>query len=217
MKCRLCGGSTNPLTVSKKPLRAYSRCSRCCFIQVEAPDLPSPEAEKTRYLLHRNNPRDGGYSAWLQTFIDEAVLPFAVPGSRILDFGSGPEPLLGTMLARLGYAVTLFDPFFAPSPAWETGYFDMIVMHEVFEHLADPLDAFKCLLQRCSPGGRICLRTGFLPDTQAGFDSWWYRSDSTHIGFIARETAIFMARTFALRLEYDNNRDIAVFKTPGGS
>ncbi len=168
-----------------------------------------------RYLLHDNDAGDSGYSEWLQEFIDLAVLPFAKPPSRILDFGSGPVPYMGNMLAKLGFAVSMFDPFFAPSTAWEKEKFDLILMHEVFEHLVEPGITLKRLLPHCSPGGRMCIRTRLLPVHPERFDAWWYRSDLTHVGFIARETISYIASFFNLEPEYENGKDIIVFKTAG--
>jgi len=88
----------------------------------------------------------------------------------------------------------------------------MIVLHEVFEHLVDPGNTFRTLRRRCLPGGRICIRSGFLPDSPDAFDSWWYRSDLTHIGFLARETAGFLADSLNMLLEYENGRDTIILK-----
>ncbi len=174
--------------------------------------MPSPEAEKKRYLLHKNDATDSGYSAWLEQFITEAVAPFVKPGSSILDFGSGPMPSLGEKLRTLGYRVSLYDPFFAPSPEWETQKFDAILLHEVFEHLLYPGLTLERLLSGIKPGGYLCIRSGFHADSTDSFDCWWYRSDVTHIGFMGRQTPGFLEEYYRIKLEYMNGTDIAVFR-----
>ncbi|HWP67849.1 MAG TPA: class I SAM-dependent methyltransferase, partial [Rectinemataceae bacterium] len=156
--------------------------------------FPSREKEKNRYLLHNNSANDLGYLDFLKSFIDTAVLPYAIPGCKILDYGSGPKPVLSGMLACLGYECDIYDPIFAKTRLWKSRRYSAVLLHEVAEHLHDPKDSFDCLASLIVPGGIIAIRTRFLPLDAGDLQSWWYRMDPTHVGF-------FSPRSLALYFE----------------
>jgi SAM-dependent methyltransferase len=132
--------------------------------------------------------------AYLESFLANAVLPFAAPGSRILDYGSGPRPLLSALLAARGYQASAWDPFFLDDRSAKAGPFDMVIAHEVIEHCARPSEAAGEIAGVLKPGGRACLSTLFRPESQAAFASWWYRQDSTHVSFFSAESLAALFR-----------------------
>jgi SAM-dependent methyltransferase len=172
-----------------------------------------PEAE-ARYRLHRNDPAEPGYLAYLEAFVERAVAPFARAGSRILDFGSGPEPALSLVLRERGYEAESWDPLFAPGRRSLRGAFDLIAVHEVAEHLARPYAAIAGLARRLARGGAIALRTRFHPGDPEVFAGWWYREDPTHISFFEPRTLAAIAARLGGELVLVEEPDLAVLR-PG--
>jgi len=178
MRCRVCAAPAEAFIV--RTTRFY-RCP-VCGLYMRAPSCqPSAGAARARYLLHHNSPVDHRYLVWLERFIDTAIMPFAEPGASILDFGCGPEPVLIDLLARRGFSATGYDVHFAPQRTWIKRFWDIIVLHEVLEHLPEPLDTLRFLKSLLAPCGRIAIRTQPAPESPADFARWWYKEDSTHL------------------------------------
>ncbi len=130
-------------------------------------------------------------------FLDIAT-PYIKPGGAVLDFGSGPLPVPSRLLSELGFAVTVYDPLFAPEQGWKTLSWDAIIVHEVAEHIAQPGVEFARLAGRLVPGGVLCVRTRFLPEERGRFAAWHYRTDETHIGFFSARSASALATRLGL-------------------
>lgn len=209
----MCGNAAAPipLKTGKTPL-TYYRCGQCGYTSLAWRDLPGASAEKSRYLLHRNDSSNSGYLDFLSSFLDAALLPYVKPGGRVLDFGSGPSPLLAGMLAERGYRCDIYDRIFARTRRWKTRIYDAILLHEVAEHLRDPQASFSGLIPRVAPGGIVAIRTRFLPDSAEEFSDWWYRMDKTHMSFFTASglAAYFESRGFFTLIR--KNQDIIVFK-----
>jgi 2-polyprenyl-3-methyl-5-hydroxy-6-metoxy-1,4-benzoquinol methylase len=174
-----------------------------------------PEDERKRYLLHDNSPENSGYVEYLESFLGNAVLPFAAPGSRILDFGSGPRPLLSAMLAARGYETSSWDPFFMDDRSAKAGPFDMVVAHEVIEHCARPSQAAREISDSLRPGGRASLSTLFRPESEAAFASWWYRQDSTHVSFFTAASLAALFRGYGLLPVWNDGKSRMVLEKSG--
>lgn len=219
MVCRLCGAEAETFLAGGT---TYSECRVCSYTGVDPAAIPTPEAEAARYRLHRNSYADERYRVWIAEFLDAAAA-FLPAGSRVLDFGSGPEPVPARLLAERGCAVTVYDPYFAPGTGWREGAWDAILVHEVAEHLADPLPVFIELAGLLVPGGALCVRTRFPPgtgtldaDEAAGverpeFSRWRYRMDETHVGFFSERSMEWLASRLGLRLELLEKPDRTVF------
>lgn len=210
MPCRLCSEAVAPLA-SEPPLDGYERCASCGYVQLRRELLPTPEAERARYLLHRNDPAEPGYRAWLGAFMD-AFAPYLRAGVEILDFGSGPVPALGSLAAERGYGYAPYDPFFAPGGDWRSRTWDAIAVHEVAEHLAEPAAAFAELAAALAPGGVLAVRTRFQPAGLEGFARWRYRQDSTHVGFFTPGCLSLALHRLGLSRAYDDGREIAIYR-----
>ena len=196
MKCRLCGASAAPVVFrSKKSSRTYASCEACGFIGLAAVHMLTQKEGKNRYLLHRNSHDESGYIEFLNLFIGSAVLPYVAPGGAILDYGSGPRPILSDLLKNLGYACDIYDPAFAKTRLWKKRKYSAILLHEVAEHLKNPAETLGRLAGLVEPRGILALRTRFPPPAEADFKSWWYRMDPTHIGFFpSRSLESFFGR-----------------------
>ncbi len=191
-RCRLCGSaSTRSFAIEDKAAaKIYVRCEDCGFIGLSPRCFPGKSEERARYLLHTNDETSRGYRAYLERFIDLALSPYLELGATVLDFGSGPaEPaLLSCLMEKRGYRCSKYDPFFAPGKAWRRRNYSAIVLHEVLEHLRRPKQSLLYLAEKLSPGGILALRTRFVPESVEAFIPWWYRMDSTHLGFFSPES-----------------------------
>ena len=207
--CPLCGFASKPFYHHKKQNRSFRICKGCALVFQDG-ELPSAEDERSRYELHNNDPDDPGYRKWLESFVRKAVVPHYESG-HILDFGSGPRPVLTEILEEKGYPVFSYDPFF--SPRWpEEGPFSLILLCEVLEHIYDPVDAFATLAESAEPGARLVVRTEFLKSTEPGlFSSWWYKEDITHVRFYSPSSLASLGERSGWSLEDHDNSSLAVF------
>lgn len=197
--CRLCGSGFTVEVLTPRDNILYHRCESCGYVAMDKRYRMTPEDEKLRYEQHNNNSGNEGYVKWLNTFLDFALEPLPLQDASILDFGSGPEPVMAGLMAQRGYKVAIEDPFFAPGE--RPGRFDVITSLEVFEHLNNPFDVLSTLVNRLNDGGRICIGTKFLPESKDDFDSWHYRNDSTHIGFFTEQGLCNAAVRIGLSVE----------------
>ncbi|WP_455381971.1 class I SAM-dependent methyltransferase [Salinispira pacifica] len=227
--CSLCGSDTRTLCDSAG--KRYARCLRCDLISLDRAFRPSAAEERQRYLLHHNSEHDGGYVRFLSEFIDAAVEPAAaqvrarlqlrqraaggsaVGGShpaalRLLDYGSGPNPVLASILRARGFDVTLYDRCFAPDRSPLGGRYDIIILHEVAEHVAPAAALFRRLARLLPAGGELSVRTRLHPACDDRFLSWWYRSDATHVTFFGAATFEWIGSGDLFSLEWSNGTDM---------
>ena len=213
MNCIICGRE-NP-TVWDIMGKKYVYCPGCGFIQLSARQFPNREMERNRYLSHHNSTENSGYLTYLQKFLASSFYPFVPSGSSILDFGSGPEPVLADLLKAKGFSVDTYDPFFAPSCQWEKQKYDAVTAVEVFEHIRNPSCEIKKLSGVLNQNGSIIVRTMLHAENKMSFTSWWYRQDSTHISFFAKRTMKLLAEQNGLVIfSFKNNCEIVLSKLP---
>jgi len=192
--------------------RGYSLCPACGLVCLDPEDRLPPAEERERYLLHDNGPGNEGYAAYLTGFIESAISPFAPAGSRILDYGSGPYPLLSRILSERGFETCAWDPLFSPVPPDPRRRFDLVVAHEVLEHCSRPLDALNDMAARLSPGGSLSVSTLFRPAEPEAFLAWWYRQDSTHVSFFSEACLSGLCARARLEKTWSDGRSRAVFR-----
>ena len=181
-------------------MRRYEVCPSCGFTKLKNEFYLSADAEKKRYLLHTNSREDAGYVQWLSAFLHKARLLELTPDACILDFGSGPQPVLASLLQERGYKVSIYDQFFAPDPIVLRCSYSVIVLHEVIEHLADPRECLAALLEALAPHGYFAIRTQFRPPTDTDFDAFWYRKDLTHRSFFTKLSFATLAQQLGLAM-----------------
>lgn len=135
---------------------------------------------------------------------------------RILDVGCGS----GRLLYQLNLAGWTegrgVDPFLPADVVYDIGLtvrkaeldavegtFDVIMLHHVFEHLADPLGALRAIAARLAPDG-ICLLRLPLADSEAfetyGMD-WVQLDPPRHLFLHTRGSLERLARDAGLRIE----------------
>lgn len=208
-RCPLCNHATT--LFRRDTRREYHQCPQCALLHVPPEFFLSLEDERIRYDQHDNNSDDPGYRQHLSAL----VIPLTCilkPGSRGLDFGSGPGPTLHQMLEEFGHHVDLYDPFYAPQPhVWNATY-DFIVASETIEHLRDPQWELTRLWAHVAPGGHLGLMTQFLVEPQ-DFDHWYYKNDLTHIVFYSPRTFTWLAQIWQAELCLHGDR-VAIFHKP---
>ncbi len=168
-----------------------------------------PAAEKGRYDLHRNDPDDPAYRAFLARLMDP-LLARLPPGARGLDYGSGPGPTLSRMLEERGHPTAIYDAFYAPDTSVLAQRYDFLTCSETVEHFADPGREWRRFLTLVRPGGWIGIMTQFL-DAEVDFAHWYYKNDDTHVAFYSRATFRFLAHRDGLAVDFEG-ASVALFR-----
>lgn len=196
--CPLCGDAS-PAPYHTDRAREYLRCARCALVFVHPASRLPPLAEVMRYLEHRNDPADEGYVRFLSLLADplRARLP---AGSRGLDYGCGPAPVLGGILTAAGLPTVSCDPLFHLDESLLERTYDFVTCSEVLEHVHEPGALFPRLAALVRPGGTLAIMTRFH-GAEAPFATWWYRRDATHVCFYHADTMRWIAARFGWPLE----------------
>lgn len=196
--CPLCGAAAQDFCADRA--RRYFECPGCGLVFADPASQLSPAAERAIYDLHRNDPADAGYRA----FLSRLAVPLAArlrPGMHGLDFGCGPGPVLSMLLREAGMAMADYDPFYAPDAALLEAQYDFVTCTEVVEHFRDPLAGWTRLAALVRPGGWLGVMTQMAPDAPGNFLRWRYRDDRTHVSFHRLATLRWLAARFGFALE----------------
>ena len=197
MPCRLCGGAAASFHRDRK--RSYSRCGTCAYVFADENCLPTPEQARARYDLHRNDPADPGYRAFLSR-LTVPLLKRLKKGAAGLDFGCGPGPAVSALLGEAGHAVADYDPIYRPDQRLLEGRYDFVTFTETAEHFVRPLEDWEKMFSLLKPGGLLAVMTQLLDGVD--FGSWHYKADITHAGFYSKATSGWLARRFRARCEF---------------
>ncbi|WP_292107046.1 class I SAM-dependent methyltransferase [Brevundimonas sp.] len=147
--------------------------------------------------MHRNDPEDVRYRAFLQQALDP-LLPRLEAGAEGLDFGCGPGPTLSLMLAEAGHPTADYDPIFRPDPIALDRRYDFITCTEVVEHLHCPGEVFARLDVMLKAGGFLSVMTERLTPGR-DFAGWRYRRQPSHVVFYSDRTMDWIAGRFGWR------------------
>lgn len=156
----------------------------------------SAEAERARYEQHNNSREDERYVGFLQNLAEPFESQLRA-GANVLDYGSGPEPVLAMLLRESGHTVSIYDPFFADDKNVLQRRYDGIVCCETAEHFREPRGEWKKLAEMLEPGGVLGVMTLLLP-SDADVSTWWYAQDPTHVVFYTERTIRWIAEIFDL-------------------
>jgi hypothetical protein len=210
--CKICGGKTREVLHEKFKIK-YFNCLNCDFIFKGEESLISKEEELKIYNRHNNSIDDPHYVAYFKDFIDKTITPHCPNPKKVLDFGSGPSPVLAMILERdYDFSVDIYDPFYSPEKVYRGKKYDLIVSTEVVEHLKDPLDYSLKFKELLVDDGFLCIMTLFHPNNDEKFKSWRYIGDKSHISFFTLKTMNYIAKKVGLSLVYSDNRRYTVFK-----
>ncbi len=208
MTCPLCQSQKNILFCQDKR-REYYQCDDCRLVFVPEQFILTPEEEKAEYDKHENAIDDLGYRRFLSRLFDP-LKERLQPGACGLDFGCGPGPALATMFQEAGFEMSVYDPFYANNSQVLNKKYDFITSTEVIEHVKNPAEVIPSLLKMLNSGGTIGFMTKQVLN-KAAFANWHYKNDRTHIRFYSRDTFMFIADKFNLKVEFIGN-DVIILK-----
>ncbi|MBL0061921.1 MAG: class I SAM-dependent methyltransferase [bacterium] len=208
MNCPLCNGNSIK-HIGDLASRPSSRCGTCDLLFVHPDFHLLPEMELQRYLTHRNNRDDSGYLVFLERLIAPLVAS-VTPGSEILDFGSGPTPVMAELMRERGYRVEIYDPFFSVDINVLDRTYDAVACCETAEHFRFPIDDWSKIMKCMRSGSMLGVMTLMYND-EMDLNRWWYAQDPTHICFYSVRTMEWIAAHFGLQLEIISDR-VALFE-----
>ena len=210
--CKICQSTIKSVVDTEKNL-TYHRCLACGFVYLDNRHRVESIREKQQYLQHNNGFENEGYVQMFESFLDHAVAPYLPIINSALDFGSGPGPVLSTLLERRGVEeVDIYDLYFSPERVYEGKSYDLITSTEVFEHLHKPLEIVEMLVNHLNAEGYLIVMTKFPPKEDRLFLDWWYRRDPTHISFFTPESFEVMAESVGLKVLRILNDNVVVFQ-----
>lgn len=189
--------------------RIYWRCTHCLLTFMEPSHRLTYEEEFERYKQHNNDSHDPDYRAFLARLTD-CMVPHLAPGSRGLDYGSGPGPTTHLILAEQGFHVSNYDPFFTQDAALFRTY-HFITCSETAEHFYNPAYEFARINMLLEPHGVLGVMTNLLYD-DIEFESWWYIKDPTHASFYHPKTFEWLAEQYRWRVEFPRENVVLFFK-----
>ena len=207
--CKICASKTKTI-FDQQFEQNYYHCPNCEFIFLDESKTISAEQEKEQYKFHKNTPDNQGYVKMFQDFIEQAIKPYKNQIKTALDFGSGPGPVLASLLKHEGFKVDIYDKHFAPEKVYQGKKYDLITATEVFEHLKDPLATLKLLQSLLNKNGLIAIMTLFHNSKEEDFKKWWYRRDATHICFYTPKTFEVMAEKLGMEVLLTDDKRICV-------
>jgi SAM-dependent methyltransferase len=195
--CPVCGAAAKAFIEITD--NRYWRCPACEATFLDPAQFLSRDLEKSRYLLHENDPDDEQYRRFLNR-LAAPLLERLPPSQEGLDYGCGPGPALARMMEEAGYVMAVYDPFFFPDRKVLDRTYDFIVCTEAAEHFHHPAEEFARLNTLLRPGGWLGVMTCFQTD-DAAFATWQYRRDDTHVVFYCEHTFRRLAARFGWRCE----------------
>lgn len=197
--CPLCGTIPTSLFL-RDSARRFLSCSNCRLVFVHPDNRPDRLTESLRYREHQNSREDTGYVDFLRRLVDPVCAQMPV-GSRGLDVGCGPVPVLSELLTDSGRPTEYYDPLFFPRLELLAATYDFVTCNEVLEHAHDPASLFAELVGLVRPGGTLTVATGMFGET-IDFKTWWYRRDITHVCFFSEGTLRWAAQRFGMGISF---------------
>ena len=210
MNCLICSNKTEEFLDEKLNIR-YFECKKCNFMMKSKDSFMDFNKQKKRYDLHQNSEDNLEYREYFNRFID-FILPSIEKPKSALDFGCGATSLLSKILEEKNINCNFYDPIYYPDNLYDKSY-DLIVSIEVFEHLHNPRETFKTLVDKLNPDGYLAIQTAFHPEDREKFLKWHYKLDPTHIIFFSPKTFKILAKEFELEvIKYDKKQMILMRK-----
>jgi hypothetical protein len=207
-QCRLCEGAAYGVG-SDALHRDLYQCPLCGYVYISKHHFLTAEEERERYMFHQNSIGDKDYVAFLERLI-KPLETFLKRGATILDYGSGPEPVLAELFRKKCFVSQTYDPFFSPLLFDEERY-DAITSVEVFEHFHNPTKELEVILSLIDSHGYLGIMTErYTKETD--FKSWYYTKDPTHVGFFSDTTFRWIESTYGLRLVYDDGDRVIIWQ-----
>lgn len=166
----------------------FFHCKSCEFIFKNQKDYVDSDKELSQYKNHNNTMESPGYVEMFEKFMDATFEPYIDNITTVLEFGSGPGPVLSELLRQRGLDVDIYDKYFSPQKIYENKKYDLITSTEVIEHIEKPLEVFEVFSKHIKKDGYLALMTQFHKNEEEDFKKWWYKNDPTHICFFRPRT-----------------------------
>ncbi len=194
--CKICG-SKNVINYKHPTFdMLFHECRDCEVIYKDEKNRISLKDELDVYNLHENTIDNIGYVNYLSNFVD-ATLASRLKTGHILDFGSGPNPVLKYILeTKYNYKVDIYDYFYHEDEAVFKSKYDAITSTEVFEHLWEPKEILDKLYSSLKPNGILAIMTLFHPKDQIEFFDWFYIRDPSHVTFYTPKTFEMLGKMY---------------------
>ena len=178
----------------------FHECSICEVIYKDESLRISLMDEKEVYEQHENSIENEGYVNFLTNFLDSALIPHLNSG-KLLDFGSGPEPVLKQILKdKYHFDVEIYDYFYAKNENVFNVKYDGITSSEVFEHLWNPTKILEKLKSALKKDGILAIMTLFHPKNREALYNWFYIRDPSHVTFYTPKTFEFLAKKVGMKV-----------------
>lgn len=217
--CQVCGG-TRLRHLFNKGGHPYQICDDCGLVRIY-PQLTDEELARIYhqgYYEHWGG-REAAFhqmkSLTFGTLLDRFIVPRVTgSGARLLDIGAATGIMMeqahergfevyGVEAARDGAAIIagkfgrdhIVNDYFGEKDFWAPGFFDVICMSDLFEHVRDPRGVMSKVHDLLRPGGYLIM---ILPDT----DSWSGRILGRHWSqFIPEHLFSFSRKNIRILLE----------------
>ncbi|MBD2277690.1 FkbM family methyltransferase [Aphanizomenon flos-aquae] len=216
-KCKICNSDShyfaNAKILQKYDVK-YFQCSNCGFVQTEHPywlDQAYSEVIATSDigLVYRNNMMANITGKLLFNYFDHQA--------KFLDYGGG-YGLFVRLMRDKGFDFHWFDKFckniFAKGfelQKTDKQNLELITAFELFEHLANPLQELKEIIDLCP---NILFSTELLPENNPTPDKWWYYAphEGQHIAIYTIKSLEILASKHNRKL-YTNGQSLHLLTT----
>jgi hypothetical protein len=212
MRCLIC--NQDAIVIYFEPKKwEFSHCKKCEYFFKNPKYYVDQDTELNQYNNHNNTIDSQGYVDMFEKFIDSTFGTYIDAINDVLEFGSGPGPVLSELLKRRALNVDIYDKFFSPKKVYEGKKYDLITSTEVIEHIDNPKEIFEFFATHIKKGGYLALMTQFHSNDAKEFLEWWYKNDPTHISFFRPHTFEVLAGMNRFRIvKHDFKKSILLQK-----
>ncbi len=207
LSCPLCLTQSQAAFYSVKD-KKYYQCIECQLIYLDHGSRLSEKDELAEYDLHQNSPSDQGYVNFLSKLLGP-MLELIKPNSSGLDFGCGPGPTLSLLFEKQGHEVVLYDHYYYENISVFEKMYDFVTATEVLEHLYNPNVIIPKLIKLLNTSGVLGIMTK-LSTCKNDFPNWHYQNDPTHVCFYSKETFMWIANRYNIKVKF-YDKDVIIF------
>ncbi len=203
MNCKICNTSVTAIQDERNKWEFF-HCKKCEFIFKNPNNYVSSDKELAQYNNHNNTKESRGYVAMFEKFMSATFEPHAQSIKNVLEFGSGPGPVLCELLKDKGFEVDIYDKYFSPTKVYEGKKYDLITSTEVLEHIEHPKETFAFFAKHLDENGLLAIMTQFHTNDAEDFKKWWYKNDPTHICFFRPKSFKVLAKMSGFEVVRDD-------------